>query len=334
MSLYKRIATLIPPGIIEAYQREMRYVGLQVEEKRFVGFIVIFGLGIAIAAAVNLFIFFNIGPLVSFVVSFGLFGGGIYFWLSQTAEKEGKAAEKILPDVLELIASNIKSGLTTEKALFASARPEFGVISQELKNSSKEIISGARMEDSLMSMPTKIKSRVIERSIWLLVQGMKSGGAIADLLIQLSSDLREENAMKQEVAANISMYVLLIFAAALFGAPLLFGISSLIVGLLVEQTGNIGISPEQMEEYSSMSSVGRFMGLPTVNITEPFIVGFSIMALLVTAVFASLTIGAMSSGSEKHGVKYIPIMLIGSLGLFFLIRIGFGTILGSLGGMM
>jgi pilus assembly protein TadC len=334
MGIYKRIAALLPVGILEAYRREIRYVGLQVEEKRFVGFVVIFGLGIAIAAAVNLYIFFKADPISSFVLTFGLFGGGIYFWLSQTAEREGQGAEKVLPDVLELIASNIKSGLTTEKALFASARPEFGVISEELKNASKEIISGARMEDSLMIMPTKIKSRIIERSIWLLVQGMKSGGAIADLLIQLSSDLREENAMKQEVAANISMYVLLIFAAALFGAPLLFGISSLIVGLLVEQTGNIGISPEQMQEYSSMSSIGRFMGLPTVNITEPFIVNFAVMALIVTALFASLTIGAMASGSEKRGIKYIPLMLIGGLGLFFLIRIMLGSVLGSLGGLM
>lgn len=334
MGVYKRIAGLLPRGIVEAYRRELGYVGIQIGEKRFVGFVVLFGLGIAIAVSVNLFIFFKAEPLSSFVITFAAFGGGIYFWLSQAAEKEGKAAEKALPDVLELIASNIKSGLTTEKALFASARDEFGSISAELKSASKEIISGARMEDSLMKLPQRIKSRVIERSIWLLVQGMKSGGAIADLLIQLSSDLREENAMKQEVSANISMYVLLIFAAALFGAPLLFGISSLIVGLLVEQTGNIGISPEQMQEYSSMSSVGRFMGLPTVNITEPFIVGFSVAALLITAVFASLTIGAMSAGSEKEGVKYIPLMVIGGLGLFFLIRIMLGEILGSLGGMM
>ena len=334
MGIYKRIAALLPTSIVEAYRREMGYVGIQVEEKRFVGFIVIFGLGLAIAAAVNFYIFFKVDPLMSFILAFSLFCGGIYFWLSQTAEKEGQGAEKVLPDVLELIASNIKSGLTTEKALFAAARPEFGVISEELKNASKEIISGSRMEESLMKLPTKIKSRVIERSIWLLVQGMKSGGAIANLLIQLSSDLREENAMKQEVAANISMYVLLIFAAALFGAPLLFGISSVIVGLLVEQTSNLGISPTQMSEYSSMSQIGRFMGLPTVSITEPFIVSFSVMALIVTAFFSSLTIGAMGAGSERQGIKYIPLMLIGGLSLFFMVRIGLSSVLGGLGGMM
>jgi pilus assembly protein TadC len=327
------MASLIPKGILNAFRREMGYVGIQVGEKRFVGFIMVFGLGIAIAMALNLSIFFGMDPVFSFFVTFMAFVGGIYFWLSRTADKEGKQVERLLPDVLELIASNIKSGLTTERSLFASARSEFGVLSEELKTASKEIMSGRRMEEALLDLPTRIKSTVLERSIWLLVQGMKSGGEIADLLEQLSSDLREENAMQDEISANLSMYVILIFAAAILGAPLLFGISSIIVGILVEQTSSISISSEQMSEYSSMSQV-PFMGLPTVNITEAFIVTFSVLALLATAIFASLTIGAMGSGSEKEGVKYIPLMMIGSLAVFWVIRIFLSGALEGMSGML
>jgi len=334
MGLYHRISALVPSYVLEAYQRELRYVGIQVSEKKFVGFIALFGFGIALAVAINLYLFFKISPILSFMLGFAGFAGGVYYWLSTTADREGKAAERVLPDVLELISSNIRSGLTTERSLFASARPEFGVVSDELKNASKEIMSGERMENALMQLPLKIKSKVLERSIWLLVQGIKSGGEIADLLIQLGSDLREENSMKDEIGANISMYVILIFAAAIIGAPLLFGISSLIVGILVEQTGNISISPEQMEEYSGMSQVGRFIGMPTVTITESFIVIFSVLSLTITSVFAAMTTGAMAAGSEKEGIKYIPLILIASLGLFFLIRIVLGGMLGSFATMM
>jgi len=334
MGIYRRISALLPTGIIDAFHRELNYVGIQVEGKTFVGFVALFGLGLAIAVAINLYLFFKFSPVVSFALVFVVFGVGIYYWLSQKADKEGQAAEKVLPDVLELIASNIKAGLTTERSLFASARPEFGSISEELKNASKEIMSGERMENALMKLPSKIKSQSLKRSIWLLVQGIKSGGEIANLLLQLSSDLREENAMKEEIAANIGMYILLIFAAAIVGAPLLFGISSLIVGILVEQTGNITISPEQMQSYASMSSIGRFMGLPTVNITESFIVGFSLITLAVTSVFSALAIGAMAAGSEKEGIKYIPLVLIGAIGIFFLIRVFLGGMLGGVSTMM
>ena len=76
------------------------------------------------------------------------------------------------------------------------------------------------------------------------------------------------------------------------------------------------------------------MGLPTVNITESFIVGFSTIALIVTGIFASLTTGAMAAGSERDGVKYIPIMVIGALGIFFTVRIVLDELLGAMGGMM
>jgi len=330
MSIYQRIASLVPKRVTNAFQRELRYVGISVNETRFVGFVALFGFGIAIAVAVNLYLFFEISPIISFALAFLGFGGGIYYWLSQMADNEGKGVEKTLPDVLELISSNIKSGLTAERALFASARPEFGVLSEELKNASKEIMSGERLENALMVLPEKIKSKSLERAIWLLVQGIKSGGEIADLLLQLGSDLREENSMKEEISANISMYVILIFAAALLGAPLLFGINSLIVGTIIEQTSSVSISPQQMEEYRTMSSVGRFMGVPTINITESFVVIFSLAALVITALFASFTIGAMAAGSEKEGIKYIPLMLIGSIALFFIVRIVLGGILGSL----
>lgn len=334
MSIYQRIASLIPKGIINAFQKELNYVGISVNETRFVGFIALFGFGVAIAVAVNLYLFFEIQPVLSFALAFLGFGGGIYYWLNQISGNEGKVVEKNMPDVLELIASNIKSGLTAERALFTSARPEFGALSEELKNASKEIMSGERIENALMALPQKIKSKSLERTIWLLVQGIKSGGEIADLLLQLGSDLREENSMNEEISANISMYVILIFAAALLGAPLLFGINSLIVGTIIEQTGSVNISPQQMEEYSSMSTVGRFMGLPTINITESFIIMFSILALIVTAIFASFTIGAMAAGSEKEGIKYIPIMLIGSIGLFFAVRIVLGGLLGGIATML
>ncbi len=334
MGIYQRIAALVPSSIIDAYRRELKYVGIQMSEKRFVGFVAVFGFGISVAVAVNLWLFFNLNPILSFVLSFLGFAGGVYFWLSQTAEGEGREAERVLPDVLELIASNIKAGLTTERSLFASARPEFGVVSEELKEASKHIMSGERLENALAELPEKIKSKSLERSIWLLVQGIKSGGAIADLLIQLGTDLREENAMKQEISANVSMYVLLIFAAALLGAPLLFGISSLIVGTLVEQTSDVGLSPESMEEYSSRSQVGRFIGIPKVNITESFIVTYSTLALIITAFFAALTTGAMISGSEKEGVKYIPVLLIVSLAIFYIIRILLGDLLGGINLML
>ncbi|MCX6799009.1 MAG: type II secretion system F family protein [Candidatus Diapherotrites archaeon] len=330
MGLYQRIASMLPESIINAFRRELAYVGISVEEKRFVGFLILFSLAVAATAAMYFYLFFNVPVIATFGLVFLICCGGTYFWIDQMAEGSGRKIDVVLPDVLELIASNIKAGLTTERAIFTSARPEFGLLSTELKEASKEIMSGERVDSALMGVPARIKSIALERTIWLLVQGIKSGGQIADLLMQLGSDQREENAIKDEIKADISMYILLIFFAAAFGAPLLFGISSVIVGILAQQTASISINPEQMQQYSQMSSIGRFFGVPTVGITEEFVAFYAAIALVVTSVFASFTIGAINAGSEKRGMKFIPIILGISLLLFYMVRIVLGGLLGNI----
>jgi flagellar protein FlaJ len=250
--------------------------------------------------------------------------------MNSIAENEGRAVEKILPDALQLIASNIKAGLTTEKALIISAQPEFGSLSVELKETSQRILSGERMDKALMLIPKRIKGDVLDRTMWLMGQGIRSGGQIANLLMQMSDDLREENALKQEIGANISMYVMLILFSAAFGAPVLFGISSYIVGVLSSQSANINIPSEMMQQYVSTSPALGLVGVSSSGVSEDFVVFFTEIALFLTCVFAALVLGVISHGHEADGIKYIPILLVISFVLFFLTRTLAKTFLGGM----
>ena len=328
--MYQRIAALLPKGFVEWVKGELDFVGVRVDEKRFAGFLISFGIALSFAVALNLHVFLDLHLAIGFFGVFALFVGGILFWLNSVAENKGRFVERVLPDALQLIASNIKAGMTTERALMVSARPEFGPLSEELKNASKNVLAGEPLETALTAIPKKIKSEVLERTIWLLTQGIRSGGEIANLLMQLGSDMREENALKQEIKSNVSIYVLMIFVAAAFGSPLLFGMSSIVVGIMSEQMEKVDISEEMMHEMQTKSPVGKLVGLPTAAITEDFVVMFSMVSLVVISVFAGLTLGAISTGREKDGVKYIPVLLIATLALFTLIRVFMGEALGSI----
>ncbi|MDP6670325.1 MAG: hypothetical protein QGI60_00735 [archaeon] len=104
------------------------------------------------------------------------------------------------------------------------------------------------------------------------------------------------------------------------GAPALFGISSYIVGVLSSQTADLNITPEQMAEYSAKNPILGLIGISESAITEDFVVLFSRVALFVTCIFASLTLGVITNGKETRGVKYIPIMLAVAFALFFIVR--------------
>ena len=328
--IYRRVSAFLPKKFIDWLAKEIEFSGVSVEEKSFAGFLVLFSLAVSFSAALAVSSLTQIPFALIFIGALIFSMGGMLFWLTQIAESKGKFIEKILPDVLQLIASNIKAGLTTERSLFVSARPEFGPLTVELKTASKNIIAGERIERALLEIPKKIKSKVLERTLWLLAEGIKNGGQIADLLLELGNDLREENIVKAEIKSNISMYIILIFIAAAFGAPLLFGVSSFIVGILEEQMGSVSIDTEALERMQRGSPMGNMMGMPTASVGEEFVVGFVGVCIMITAVFAGLTIGVITSGKEKEGIKYIPMVLLISFVLFYLVRAILEVVFGSL----
>ena len=333
MSFFVRIGALLPKKIAEKFKSELDFAGVNIEGKKFTGFVFSFSLGMSIAIALSISALFSLPLIESFLLIFIIFSGGIYYWLSTVAESKGSFVEKILPDALQLIASNIRAGMTTERSLFASSRPEFGPLSDELKFASKKVVSGESLDSALRDIPKKIKSKVLERTIWLLAEGIRNGGQIAELLTRLSDDLRSENSLKEEIGANVNMYIIMILVAAILGAPMLLAISTFIVEIISDQTASLNITPEQIQTIQSKSKVGGFIGVPEVSIKPEFITFFASALLVVTAVFSSLIIGIIRTGKEKAGIKYIPIMIIIDLSLFFIaknaVSSAFGSTLGS-----
>ncbi len=326
--VYDSVGRLFPKPWTDAFARELAYVGINVEGKKFVGFLVVFGFLLSVLVALNLQTFANYPFLPVFFLSFVIVLGGVYIWLTNTSESKGKFVEKVLPDVLQLIASNIKAGLTTERALILSARPEFGPLEEELKLASRKILTGERMEVALEDMTSRIRSKTFERTVWLINRGINSGGQIADLLIQLSDDLREQNSLQEESKANISVYVLLILVSGAVFAPAMFGISSFITQILNKRISAVGDVPfgigisnprsiAQVQQSLATTSTER------VSISSDFIVTFSLAALFVTVLFSCLVIGIINAGSEKQGLRYLIPLLIVSFLIFFLIRIAF-----------
>lgn len=330
--MYGKLASLVPAGVVRAFRREMDYLNIDISERRFVGFLLIYGIALSAGIAMNAFLFFGIDFLVSFLFFFVLFAGGVYLWLSIAAESKGKFVDTILPDALQLVASNIRAGLTTERALLVSARPEFGPLEVELRRAGRRIMAGTPLTKALEEMPKRIKSLNLERTIWLITKGIESGGQIADLLTRLADDLREQNEMKEETAANISMYVMLIFFASAAGAPMLFGVSSFIVQILSTQMAQM----PQFDVSGLQSAGGQSAGIAGLAagggaaVPTSFVIMFSEVCIVITSIFASLTVGIINTGKEKGGAKFIPVILVVSFAVFFIIREVLTSVFGSL----
>ena len=264
------------------------------------------------------FLIFQVTLLFSLVV-FVLIHIFFYFRVSLQASSRIKKMEDVFPDVISLMASNLRSGITIEKAFLMAARPEFDPLDKEILKTGKEITTGQDVLHALHAMAKRIDSEKIEKVIMLIISGLRAGGNISDLLDQTSRNMKEKEVIEKKTRSTILMYVIFIFFAVGVGAPVLFGLSSVLVEIVMGLTSNI---PDLGNQASSLP-----FSFTKVTISPQFVIYFSVFFIIITDFISCLVIGLVNKGEGKAGLRFfIPLVII-SLALFFIIRVVLSSLL-------
>ncbi len=233
----------------------------------------------------------------------------LYVFLDLRIYNRKMELEEVLPDYLQLTASNIKAGMTIDRALWYAVRPRFGVLANEIEMVAKETMRGVDLKDALQMFANKYDSPLLKRSMSLLIEGIESGGEIGTLLNKISINIQENKIMKREMAANVSTYVIFISFATIAAAPGLFALSGVLIRVISSLGGAMG--------DSAGSGVGGFaISFSGSGIEYGDFKIFAIVSLIISSFFASMIIATIMKGNAKAGIKYIPIFIISTLLIF------------------
>ncbi len=309
---YIAIARWLPPKLGEWMRKSLVYADIDVNPEKLLGFLSVFGLSLSLALAADLYLFFGFNPLLGFCGSLAGFSLLFYLFLFFMIESRSRFIENVLPDALQLMSSNIRVGMTTDRAFLLSARPEFGPLEKEIRRVGKKIFSGGEIDKELLAMAKRIRSNVFDRTISIIVEGIRSGGELDRILVQTAHDLRRQESVRKEIEATILMYSVLVFMGVGFAAPFLFGVSSYLAEVLGERMASFGFVRGLTQTLNLEAGGASF--------SPQSIVVFSVSSLTMSSVFGSLLIGLIQEGNEKVGAKYIPVFLTLSITLFFLTR--------------
>ena len=273
---------------------------------------------------------------------FMLIGSGIFIYLSTMAvlssyllmktEDRRNKLENVLPDFLILVESNIKAGMTLDQAMWYSAKPEFGLLSDDVKAAIKGAFSGESLSNSLDKLASRFDSKVFKRTISLLKQATATGGELTNVLERTADDVRNTSIMKKEIAASLVMYEIFVLFAAVVGTPFLFAVATKLIETfekLAPQMGgaNLGSLSGSGGILSPFSSIK--VGAPIISSTDFF--WFSIPTMFVTALIASFIISVISTGSKSNGMKYFPFVLASSYLFYWLALTGMTALFASIG---
>ncbi len=325
--LYRSFSRLAPKGYKKSTRKILVYSGKEKDVDEWIGKYILLGLVLSFVTYVFFSFVLMINAtltLVTVVVLFSMIQIFPRLMADLMAGKRSTFVEEVLPDALLLISSNMRSGMTPDRAIMLSARAEFGPLETEIRNVAKKAMSGTRLDTALIDMTKSIKSEILDRTINLLVQGLRSGGEFASLLEQVALDIKDMQILRKEVRASVMMYSIFIMIAAGLGAPGLFAVSTYLIEQITGMSAGLDIPP------MAMSNVPLSFSFSAPPVSPRFLFYFALACMFLTSIFASLIMGMIQSAKAKDGLKYIPILMLMSFGLFFLARGAVSSVMSSM----
>lgn len=311
------LSRIVPYSIREHLDEMLGFSGISYNVDKF--FSMIFGTSLLISSLLALMLLEtnNLPFIHTFLVSEALILIAVYSYLVVSADKRGRFVESVLPDALKLMASNMKSGLTIDKALLSSARPEFGFFKEEIKLVASKMMVGKPFEVALQEMNLRIKSKDFAATVELITQGIRSGGKLAESIDSMADILMNREVVKKEIKTGVQMYTTLVIFAIVGGAPILFGISSFLIEILKSMSEKIIGSPQDTAGLSAKASTAGIMAPTSISISVEFVKEFAVISLITTSIIGSIVVALISTGDWKRGIKNIPIFSFLSMVIFY-----------------
>jgi Flp pilus assembly protein TadB len=321
-NVYRSITRVLPKKWHLKLKEFLKYTGMKMDYDIFIGMVAFY----SVIAGIIFSFFFGAVFNKSFWIFFPLtpiaLNAIVYSGIALIIDKKARGIEESLPDALQLMASNLRAGMTPDKALLLSARPEFGSLKVEIDMVGQQVTLGKNIGVALMQMAKRVKSRKLSRAVELINSGLESGGSLASLLEATSSHLREQMLVDKKIKAAITMYIIFIFTAASIITPILLGLSSFLVEILRTSLSQIDIP--------GGSTTGLPLSVGQISVSSKFIFTYVLAFLTINSLLASMLLGLIQKGKQRDGIRFFVPMMALALPIFLITRYLIQTLLSGL----
>ncbi|MGI0100226.1 MAG: type II secretion system F family protein [Candidatus Micrarchaeaceae archaeon] len=313
-----RFERLVSRNVGRKLSDELDLSGVKISVEKLLRIMIVGALVLFVAVS---FLLYILGFNTLIDAAGGLGSGAVfvvimYMFLEYRIDARKTKLEEMLPDYLQITSANLRSGIALDRAMLLAARPEFSFLSEDIKEMNRRIFGGENFDVSLRELAAKYRSYQLTHAVRMVLESLRYGGAMADLIEQISKDMRNQQMTQKEVSGQLFMYSIFIAFAGLIAAPVLYGLTAQMIivtdavwkGILAQNPGGLpstGIS---------------FLKPSPPKITPQTYQNFSYVAIIVITGFASLIMSAISSGSAIKGLRYLPVFIIIGIVIFFIVK--------------
>ncbi len=285
---------LVPKRVMERLDRSLTRAKIAFTPKEWIGIFSVAGLGLFVLGAI-------LHSLTAGVALYLAAQTAMVFIPKVIADKRRKAVVTVLPDVLHHMSVSMRTGLVLEAVIQEIAEADYGPLSEEFQQVIFELRKGMPTREALLSFSMRMESKDVERAIRLLLEGVESGGPIADVLDEVSEDIRAVRLIQRERRSMTAQQVSFLALASLVAAPFVIGVVAILPQIMVSATGEVEAAALPIEELDAI-----------VRLLSYYVIG--------QAVSTSVMMGVVMYGDVKRGLKFALPMAAVAFAVFSLVK--------------
>ncbi|MCK4647519.1 type II secretion system F family protein [Candidatus Pacearchaeota archaeon] len=227
-----------------------------------------------------------------FVIGIGVIVGVSPFVFSVITEsKIANEKEEMFLEFTRNLVESVKTGTPISKSVINMRGKSYGVLTQHIDKLANQISLGIPINTALKVFSRDVNNKNISRSLTLIGQAERAGGDIGEILESVTKAVNMSDKLKKERKATIStlivqgyiiffVFMVIVLIMQFYIVPMISGIAD------VEGLGVGGIT----------TAGGSIEG---EEISNAFL-----YLLLFQGFFSGLTIGKLSEGTIKAGIKH------------------------------
>ncbi len=226
---------------------------------------------------------------------------GYFFFIDSKVKKNEVEIEADLPEFIDNLVSNLKGGISLEKALIQSVRKGQDALKAEVTLINEKIMTGKSVTQALYEFRKRYDSPIINRTIFLIEEGVKGGGNLSAPLERISENLKTIYNLDDEIKGNTGGFSVVIRVITLVIAPLLFALAITLLTFI----GNL---------FALISKGNQDGGFSFLSAIGPeyvdYLIVFSYAMLIMITFFSSLITSQLKNEKIYTALKYLPIYIL------------------------
>jgi flagellar protein FlaJ len=211
-----------------------------------------------------------------------------------------KKADSEFPLLLRELAQAKRAGLTLVDSFRLISEGEYGILTESLRTVAYQLTWGVPFEEALRLFAERHPTKMIKRSIELIIEGYRVGGDIGSILKITADDVNEVRALEKKRAADMMPYIAICYIT--------FGVFLLI--LMVLYNTFIPMMSEASEKVAGAS------GAIMVKVDSEKMKMILFHCGMIQGFCSGFMAGKLGTGKVIAGLKHALLLALGAFALF------------------